>query len=296
LLFFVVILLQVNFLIADPLVQLPNGLIQGREATTFANKSYFAFEKIPYASPPVGALRFKAPQPAQDWDGTLNTTHLDVSCLQSLPSASNSEDCLFVNVFTPELPMNGDNVSLTVMFYIHGGAFSVGSSMDASPDLFVNNDVVLVTINYRLGPFGFLSTQDDVIPGNNGLKDQLLAIRWTHDNIHLFGGNPDQITIFGGSAGAGSCAYHQLNQNSEGLFRGVILESGSFLCTGMFQRNSRSIAFGTAALLNSTFEGSNDSEALLQFLQSVDAEELNTAAEEYNNLVRLIWHRNKCVA
>jgi carboxylesterase type B len=128
----------------------------------------------------------------------------------------------------------------------------------------------------------------------------------------LFGGNPDQITIFGGSAGAGSCAYHQLNQNSEGgninnrsfgkiifvvgLFRGVILESGSFLCTGMFQRNSRSIAFGTAALLNTTFEGSNDSEALLQFLQSVDAEELNTAAEEYNNLVRLIWHRNKCVA
>jgi carboxylesterase type B len=176
-LFFVVIVLQVNFLIADPLVQLPNGLIQGREATTFANKSYFAFEKIPYASPPVGALRFKAPQPAQDWDGTLNATHLDVSCFQSLPGASHSEDCLFVNVFTPELPVNGDNVSLAVMFYIHGGAFAVGSSMDAPPDLFVNNDVVLVTVNYRLGPFGFLSTQDDVIPGNNGLKDQLLAIQ-----------------------------------------------------------------------------------------------------------------------
>nr|AKZ17680.1 carboxylesterase CXE20 [Tenebrio molitor] len=289
LLFFVVILFQVNFLIADPLVQLPNGLIQGREATTFANKSYFAFEKIPYASPPVGALRFKAPQPAQDWDGTLNTTHLDVSCFQSLPGGSHSEDCLFVNVFTPELPVNGDNVSLAVMFYIHGGAFAVGSSMDAPPDLFVNNDVVLVTVNYRLGPFGFLSTQDDVISGNNGLKDQLLAIQWTHDNIHLFGGNPDQITIFGESAGSGSCAYHLLNQNSEGLFRGVILESGSFLCTGMFQRNSRSIAFGTAALLNSTFESSSDSEALLQFLQSVDAEELNTAAEEYNNLVTPAW-------
>jgi carboxylesterase type B len=289
LLLFVVIVLQVNFLIADPLVQLPNGLIQGREDTTFANKSYFAFEKIPYASPPVGALRFKAPQPAQDWDGTLNTTHLDVSCFQSLPGGSHSEDCLFVNVFTPELPVNGDNVSLAVMFYIHGGAFAVGSSMDAPPDLFVNNDVVLVTVNYRLGPFGFLSTQDDVIPGNNGLKDQLLAIQWTHDNIHLFGGNPDQITIFGESAGSGSCAYHLLNQNSEGLFRGVILESGSFLCTGMFQRNSRRIAFGTAALLNSTFESSSDSEALLQFLQSVDAEELNTAAGEYDNLVTPAW-------
>jgi carboxylesterase type B len=128
--------------------------------------------------------------------------------------------------------VNGDNVSLAVMFYIHGGAFAVGSSMDAPPDLFVNNDVVLVTVNYRLGPFGkkkhyisttlqkvlagFLSTQDDVISGNNGLKDQLLAIQWTHDNIHLFGGDPDQITIFGESAGSGSCAYHLLNQNSEG--------------------------------------------------------------------------------
>ncbi|XP_068902411.1 carboxylic ester hydrolase-like [Tenebrio molitor] len=284
-LFFVVIVLQVNFLIADPLIQLPNGLIQGREATTFANKSYFAFEKIPYASPPVGALRFKAPQPVQDWEGILDATELDVSCFQAQPGLFDSEDCLFVNVFTPELPVDGNNVSLVVMFYIHGGGFTIGSSMDAPPDLYISNDVVLVTVNYRLGPFGFLSTQDDVIPGNNGLKDQLLAIQWTHDNIHLFGGNPDQITIFGESAGSGSCAYQLLNQNSEGLFRGVILQSGSFLSPWSLQRNARSIAFGTAALLNSTFESSNDSESLLQFLQSVDTEELITAANTYNNFV-----------
>ncbi|XP_068902412.1 carboxylic ester hydrolase-like [Tenebrio molitor] len=289
LLFFVVILFQVDFSIADPLVQLPNGLILGREATTFANKSYFAFEKIPFATPPVGALRFKAPQPAQNWDGTLNATYLDVSCFQSQQNPSDSEDCLFINVFTPELPVDEDNVSLPVMFYIHGGAFVQGSSMAAPPDLFVNNDVVLVTINYRLGPFGFLSTQDDVIPGNNGLKDQRFAIHWANENIHLFGGNPDQITIFGQSAGSASCAYQLLNKNSEGLFRGAILESGSFLSPWSMQRNARSIAFGTAALLNSTIGSSNDSQALLQLLQSIDAEELNSISGEYSNLVTPPW-------
>ncbi|KAJ3620290.1 hypothetical protein MTP99_004255 [Tenebrio molitor] len=289
LLFSVVILLRVDFSIADPLVQLPNGLILGREATTFENKSYFAFEKIPYATPPVGALRFKAPQPAQNWDGTLNATYLDVSCFQSRQNESDSEDCLFVNVFTPELPADGENVSLPVMFYIHGGAFVMGSSMAYPPDLFINNDVVLVTINYRLGPFGFLSTQDDVIPGNNGLKDQLLAIQWAHENIQLFGGNPDQITIFGQSAGSASCTYQLLNQNSEGLFRGVILESGSFLSPWAFQRNARTIAFGTGAVLNSTFESSDDSQALLQLLQSVDAEELNAVSGEYSSLVTPPW-------
>jgi carboxylesterase type B len=156
---------------------------------------------------------------------------------------------------------------------------------------------------------GFLSTQDDVIPGNNGLKDQRFAIHWANENIHLFGGNPDQITIFGQSAGSASCAYQLLNKNSEGgtinnrmlekknivvgLFRGAILESGSFLSPWSMQRNARSIAFGTAALLNSTIGSSNDSQALLQLLQSIDAEELNSISGEYSNLVRLILNRHR---
>jgi carboxylesterase type B len=288
-LFFIMIFFQIDSLIGDPLVQLPNGLIMGREATTFANKSYFAFEKIPYATPPLGPLRFKAPQPAQDWNGTLNATHLDVSCIQLPTHASDSEDCLFINVFTPQLTDDDNNASLPVMLFIHGGAFLTGSSMSASPDLFVNNDVVLVTINYRLGLFGFISTQDDIIPGNNGLKDQLLAIQWTHDNIHLFGGNSDQITIFGGSAGSASCAYQQLNQNSEGLFRGIILESGSFLNPWALQRNARNNAFSTAQILNSTFQSNDDSQDLLDYLQGVDAKELNMAASQYFQSVTTPW-------
>jgi carboxylesterase type B len=145
-----------------------------------------------------------------------------------------------------------------------------------------------------------LSTQDEIIPGNNGLKDQQFAIQWIHDNIYLFGGDSEKVTIFGQSAGSASCAYQLLNQKSVGLypnateqysflhlglFQGAILESGTFLSPWAFQRRAREIAFTTAAYLNSTFETSDDSQALLEFLQSVDARDLDAAAEKYHNMV-----------
>ncbi|RZC33822.1 COesterase and/or Abhydrolase 3 domain containing protein, partial [Asbolus verrucosus] len=270
----------------DPVVQLPNGLIQGREAVTLKDNTYYAFEKIPYATPPVGNLRFKAPIPAKNWEGILNTTHLDITCYQQgIDVDYESEDCLFINVFTPQLPNADEDLQFPVMFYIHGGAFANGSSRYSAPDLFIDNDVVFVTINYRLGPFGFLSTQDDVIPGNNGLKDQHLAIQWTHDNINLFGGDPDKITIFGQSAGSASCAYQLLNQQSQGLFRGAILESGTAINPWAYQRRAREVAFATAALINDTFSNSNDSVALLDFLLGIDAKELKKAGKEYSDSV-----------
>ncbi|RZC35544.1 COesterase and/or Abhydrolase 3 domain containing protein, partial [Asbolus verrucosus] len=199
----------------DPLVLLPNGLIRGHEAVTIENKTYYTFQKIPYATPPTGDLRFKAPQPAQNWDGILDTTNIDVSCYQTSSNPSTeSEDCLFINIFTPKLPSEDPKVSFPVLFYIHGGGFIDGSSPSFQTDLFINNDIVVASINYRVGVFGFLSTQDEVVPGNNGLKDQLLALQWAHDNIKLFGGDPEKITIYGQSAGSASCAYHLLNQQS----------------------------------------------------------------------------------
>lgn len=102
------------------------------------------------------------------------------------------------------------------MFYIHGGGFVEGSSDWFTGDRFVDQNVVFVSINYRVGPLGFLSTEDDVIPGNNGLKDQQFALRWVYENIALFGGDPKQITIFGESAGSASVAYQLLNQNNKG--------------------------------------------------------------------------------
>ncbi|XP_063925055.1 carboxylic ester hydrolase-like isoform X1 [Zophobas morio] len=279
-----VLLLQISSLLADVVVQLPTGQIRGREDTTIENKSFYAFQGVPYAAPPIGELRFKVPQPVVDWDDTLDATKFSSTCFQTSTNDDNeSEDCLYINIYTPELPSEDNNVSLPVMFFIHGGGFVDGTAADFAPDLFVNNDVILATINYRVGIFGFISTQDDVIPGNNGLKDQRFAIQWTHDNIHLFGGNPDKITIFGHIAGSASCSYQLLNQESNGLFQGAILESGTFLSPWAYQRRARQIAFKTASFLNSTFENSDDSQALFDYLLTVEARDLDAAAEQYHN-------------
>ncbi|KAJ3652283.1 hypothetical protein Zmor_018261 [Zophobas morio] len=229
-------------------------------------------------------LIFTAPQPPQSWDGVLNTTYLDVSCYQQQDDlSSDSEDCLFVNVYTPTLPTNNENASLPVMLFIHGGAFIVGCSLHYPPDLFIDNEVILVTINYRLGVFGkifvtiklnmyknvlsrFLSTEDDVIPGNNGLKDQRLAIQWTYDNIHLFGGDPARITIFGESVGSASVAYQLLNQNSEGLFRAA---SGSFLCPWTYQRNARNVRLRNSCSSKFNFFADDLDAAGQQYMESV---------------------------
>jgi carboxylesterase type B len=136
---------------AEPLVQLPNGQIRGREAITMENRTFYAFEGIPYAAAPVGPLRFKAPQSPQNWDDVLDTTHITVVCFQtSYNGDSESEDCLYVNVYTPELATG----PLPVMAFIHGGGFVNGASKAFQPDLFINHEVILVTINYRIGAFG----------------------------------------------------------------------------------------------------------------------------------------------
>lgn len=167
--------------------------------------------------------------------------------------------------------------------------------MQTRSEWIINENVIYVTLNYRLGPFGFLSTQDEVIPGNNGLKDQQLAIKWVHDNIHLFGGDPEKIVISGQSAGSASCGYQLLNQANKGLFRGAILESGSPLSPWAFQRNAREIAFTTASFLNDTVASTNNSQSLLEYLQYVDGKAIDEASDKYYNLVRKSLKTNKKV-
>lgn len=163
------------------------------------------------------------------------------------------------------------------MYYIYGGGFIGGHALydTNGPHFFMENDVVLVTVFYRLGPFGFLSTNDDVMLGNNGLKDQNLGLKWTQENIHLFGGDPSKVTIFGESAGSASVAYQILSKKSEGLFRGAIGESGSALSSWSYQRNARQIAYQLASFIDSNFNQSSSSEELLEFLQDVDAATLD---------------------
>ncbi|KAK9884283.1 hypothetical protein WA026_005235 [Henosepilachna vigintioctopunctata] len=220
-----------------PQVDTPNGKIEGILDKTVTGRNFFSFEGIPYAHPPVGDFRFKEAIPPQKWKGVwkANTKY---KCLQydhfSPPNEQviGTEDCLYVNVYTPKLDGN-----LDVIVYIHGGAFIFGAGIMYQPHILLDRDVIYVSLNYRLGPLGFLSTEDDIVPGNNGLKDQILALRWIKENIQYFGGNPNSITITGMSAGGASVHFHLLSPKSKGLFSRAISMSGCMLNPWVLMEN-----------------------------------------------------------
>uniref|UniRef100_A0A2S2QZ43 Carboxylic ester hydrolase n=1 Tax=Sipha flava TaxID=143950 RepID=A0A2S2QZ43_9HEMI len=149
------------------------------------------------------------------------------------------EDCLYLNIYTPKLPDYTKTSDLmNVVVFIHGGAFISGQGSIYGPQyLLDSNNFVFVTINYRLGVLGFASTGDHVIPGNNGLKDQVSALKWIQRNIKVFGGDPDSVTITGMSAGASSVHYHLISPMSRGLFNRAILQSGSAFCNWAYTEN-----------------------------------------------------------
>ena len=209
-------------------IQTANGPVFGKLANNTRQ-----FLGIPFAKAPVGALRFRAPQPVEDWTTTLNATQPPSPCPQKLPIVNlvvGSEDCLKINVFTPNpAPVH----PRAVMVWIYGGGFSVGGSMDDNPATMVaKTGIVAVTFNYRLGPFGFLAlpelAKEDPYgsTGDQGLEDQLAALKWVHNNIVRFGGNPNNVTIFGESAGGISVCAQMASPLSSGLFEKAITESG----------------------------------------------------------------------
>ncbi|CAH0561137.1 unnamed protein product [Brassicogethes aeneus] len=206
------------------------GLVSGYLKTSYGGKPYSAFEGIPYAKPPVGNLRFEEAQPADPWIGKWNAT-TSHECIQTDISKKiiGLEDCLYLNVYVPrEQPLSLEELSVIV--HIHGGGFKVGSPHSyTAADYLMDKNVIFVTFNYRLGVFGFLSTGDEVVPGNLGLKDQLLALKWVKDNIKYFGGNPNSITLTGFSAGGASSHLHYLSPKSRGLFNRGVSHSGTAL-------------------------------------------------------------------
>ncbi|KAI7815087.1 carboxylesterase [Rhyzopertha dominica] len=181
------------------------------------------------------------PQQAKPWSEIWQANEL-YTCMQRsyLPDAQEdiigSEDCLYINVYVPrEQPSTND--SLNVIVHIHGGAFMHGSGHYVTkPDYIMDREFIFVTFNYRLGALGFLSTQDDVVPGNNGLKDQVLALKWVSTHITAFGGNRNSITLDGFSAGGASVHYHYLSPLSKGLFHRGYSHSGNALCPWAYQR------------------------------------------------------------
>jgi len=202
------------------------------DATDFGptSPSFASFQGIRYAQPPVGKLRYRPSQPYSPAEPEVDVSQEDdVKCPQpgwGTGGFSGQEDCLYLNVYTPDA---GQTSPLPVMVWIHGGSLAMGNKNYESfgPQHLVTRGVVVVTVNYRLGVLGFLSLGNEAVPGNAGLTDQAMALRWVHDNIASFGGDPSKVTIFGESAGSFSVALQLLSPLSEGLFQRAIMQSST---------------------------------------------------------------------
>ncbi|GBP92914.1 Venom carboxylesterase-6 [Eumeta japonica] len=235
-----------------PKVHVEQGWLEGERAPLVTKDGfYYSFKGIPYAAPPIGKLRFKAPQSPILWKGIKKATEHGPVCPQldlfTDQFLEGNEDCLYLNVYTPELT---PKTPLPIL---------------------VKEEVVLVTINYRVEVLGFLCLENKEVPGNAGMKDQVAALRWVQKNISNFGGDPNNVTIFGESAGGGSVGWHILSPMSKGLFQRAILMSGSPFCDWGNTYFSRRRAFALGRQLGIT---TNDDKELLEYLQSVPVEKL----------------------
>ncbi|KAK2178847.1 hypothetical protein NP493_527g05011 [Ridgeia piscesae] len=215
--------------------------VEGRDVDVFLG--------VPYARPPVGPLRFRRPQMTSPWSTTLDATRHPPACYQQVdesferfqgvemwnPNTNMSEDCLYLNIWAPAdkgPSAGGETKARTVMVWIYGGSFSSGSAnLDVYDGriLAATNDVVVVSMQYRMGALGFLYLDVPEAPGNMGLLDQLMALQWVYNNIRAFGGDSHAITLFGESSGAASVGLHLLSPLSRKLVRYAIMESSSAL-------------------------------------------------------------------
>ena len=283
----------------EPLVQISAGSLRGGSVG-----SAIAFRGIPYARPPVGQLRWQPPQPAAPWQGVRDALEPGSACTQRTsglipfiapmaeaygspfdqPQVKSSEDCLYLDVWVPEWPVKRP---LPVMVWLHGGSNTVGSGTQSTYDgvSLTRHGVLLVTLNYRLGVMGFFGHPELTAEsphhssGNYGLLDQLAALNWVKQNIAQFGGDPDNVTLFGESAGAIDAARLMTSPLAAGLFKRVISESGPAFETG--QTLSQAEAFGSA--VGALAPGDAQSAlAKLRALPASDVEALVVKAKEHS--------------
>ena len=276
-----------------PIVQTCYGPVEGLQ-----DDNVYSFKGIPYATAPVGDLRWRSPTAPSESKAPLNATAYGFSCLSfdpAIPNPGASEDCLFLNVWT-----SSTSGSLPVMVFIHGGGFEFGSGASPTYDgtQFAKQGVVLVTINYRLGIFGFLALPelDEEAPsGNFGLQDQLFALKWVRQNIKAFGGDPNNILAFGQSAGAHAIGMLMTSPLAEGTFDKAIIESGAWWDSehGSLNTHDQACQIGinwakgmslsqlrqlsTQAVVNSSLWNPNTDPTLTAFSPSLDGYVLKSA-------------------
>jgi len=216
---------------SGPIVTTDDGAVRGMTAGTVDE-----FLGIPYAAPPTGNLRWRPPHPPAEWQGVRDATQFAPSCPQPpspfAPSGPFSEDCLYLNVYTP-VPHTGDEDGLPVLVWIHGGGLTEERSRNYDGAKLAADGTVVVTINYRLGALGFLAhpalaSRPGGPAGNYGLMDQQAALRWVQDNISQFGGDPHNVAIAGQSAGGLSVLAQLVSVGARGLFQRAIIQSGTF--------------------------------------------------------------------
>jgi len=271
--------------LTGPCVTVPGvGKLQGSfRPTQWTGRDVYTFMGIPFGEDTSGENRFAPPvpkAPLNDGKDAFDATYLnylldwwDHACPQpgmgatefdnpmlaqwaaehperALPTGAviGTEDCLHLAVFTPELPSADSHPKLPVMVYIHGGSFMLGGYIGAGPGKLLERDMIIVAMQYRVGPLGFMCLPDDEIAGNMGLLDQNLALKWVHDHITYFGGDPDRVTIMGESAGSASVTYHMLSPLSQPYYNQAIAESGSALSSWAFdsepEKHAKDIAGG----------------------------------------------------
>ncbi|XP_054468252.1 bile salt-activated lipase-like [Anoplopoma fimbria] len=233
------------------------GMVQGENIRLGFRHHMDIFRGIPFADPPG---RFEKPKRHAGWDGVLKTTEYRSRCMQVnliMTDTRGTEDCLYLNVWVP----HGRSVSsgLPTMVWIYGGGFLTGGSMGANfldnylysgQEIAERGNVIVVTLGYRVGTLGFLSTGESDLPGNYGLWDQQAAIAWVHRNIRSFGGDPDNITLFGESAGGASVSFQTLTPHNKGLFKRAISQSGVATCPWAINKNPRRFAEEVALKVN----------------------------------------------
>nr|XP_033797841.1 fatty acyl-CoA hydrolase precursor, medium chain-like [Geotrypetes seraphini]XP_033797842.1 fatty acyl-CoA hydrolase precursor, medium chain-like [Geotrypetes seraphini]XP_033797843.1 fatty acyl-CoA hydrolase precursor, medium chain-like [Geotrypetes seraphini] len=273
---------------SQPTVVTKSGKLKGKLLRVKGtDRQVEAYLGIPFAKPPVGPLRFAPPQPAEPWNGVRDATAYPPMCLQipeysetigklmksNYPSLSGSEDCLYLNVYTPA--QCNKKSPLPVMVWIYGGAFVCGAaSLYDGSALSAYENVVVVPIQYRLGVMGYFSTGDEHARGNWGFFDQLSALHWVQENIEGFGGDPDSVTVFGESVGGVSTSGLILSPLSKGLFHKAISESGSANIPGLVVSDRQVLAqFAKSVASRAGCEETN-SAAMVSCLRKKKAEEL----------------------
>ncbi|MBY8985985.1 MAG: carboxylesterase family protein, partial [Candidatus Lokiarchaeota archaeon] len=260
------------------IIEISSGKLQG-----YIDKGIEIYKGVPYAEPPIGELRFNAPEPKKSWSGVLEATEFSPVAPQPLspftpqpPPPQSEENCLTLNIWTPAT----DNKKRPVMFWIHGGSYKTGSADNYIGIPLANRgDVVVVVINYRLGPLGFLYLPDAPnFSVNVGLLDQIEALKWVKENIAIFGGDPENVTVFGESAGAGAICCLLGMPLAKGLFNRIIPQSGSASPLGY--QTGRAIL--TAQKLMSLLEIEKDD---IDSLRKISAEEIIKAQTKMDQQV-----------